>query len=479
MPIIPKLTQKNLMEMREGQHFDRKSARIAPKDLAKTIAAFANAEGGILVIGIEDDGRVTGFTNGVKYDIEEFKNAARQFCSPPPMVNSQVVKAVNVKNQEDKLLILYVEMSVNAVIYTQDGKVYLRMQDQSVSLKRDQIERLEQDRGQRSFEDREVMDSSLKDVDPRMLELYRKALGAHVGDKQILEARGFLKNSHLTNAGVLLFSQYPGKYLPQARLRFLRYDGQRAETGRRINLIKEQSFDGPIPLIIEQASQLIRAQLREFQFLSPDGTFQVVPEYPEFAWFEGMINALTHRDYSFAGDHIRITMYDDRLEIFSPGDLPNVVTLDNMMTTRYSRNPKISRVLTELGWVKELNEGVKRIYDEMRSFYLRDPVYSEPGYSVLLTLENNIGSRHLRAAERIDALVSDKGIEDLSEIELAVLRVVYFSDKIALKEIQDKTNITRHRCRAALQRLMARGLVEWHGSGKKDPHQYYTLALPQ
>lgn len=94
------------------------------------------------------------------------------------------------------------------------------------------------------------------------------------------------------------------------------------------------------------------------------------------------------------GDHIRVSLYDDQLEIFSPGQLPNIVTLDNMLNTRYSRNPRIARVLSEFGWVKELNEGVKRLYDEMQMFFLKKPNYSEPnGNSILLVLENSITSR--------------------------------------------------------------------------------------
>ena len=86
-------------------------------------------------------------------------------------------------------------------------------------------------------------------------------------------------------------------------------------------------------------------------------------------------------------------MYDDRLEILSPGRLPNTVTLDNMRETRYSRNPRIARNLVEFGWVRELNEGVKRIYTEMQRLLLNGPVFSEPdGTKVQLTLENNINT---------------------------------------------------------------------------------------
>ena len=102
----------------------------------------------------------------------------------------------------------------------------------------------------------------------------------------------------------------------------------------------------------------------------------MVPEYPEFAWQEGIVNAVAHREYALTGSYIKVTMYDDRLEIESPGKLPNIVTVENIRETRFSRNPRISRVLTEMGWVRELNEGVKRIYSDMERFFLEAPIYS-------------------------------------------------------------------------------------------------------
>lgn len=119
-----------------------------------------------------------------------------------------------------------------------------------------------------------------------------------------------------------------------------------------------------------------------------------MPEYPEFAWFEGMINSIVHRRYDNQGDHIRIKMFDDRLEISSPGALPASVTLENIKEERYSRNPKLAAALTQYKWVRESNEGVGRIFDEMKEYFLDDPVYSEPNNSsVQLALKNNIIAR--------------------------------------------------------------------------------------
>ena len=129
---------------------------------------------------------------------------------------------------------------------------------------------------------------------------------------------------------------------------------------------------------------------------------------------------MAHRDYSFRGDYIRVSMFDDRLEIVSPGALPNIVTLDNMRTTRYSRNPRIARTLVEFGWVRELNEGVKRIYTEMQDSLLSDPVYTEPGGTkVQLTLENNIVARTVRRSEALEDRLSTEAIASLGDYELA------------------------------------------------------------
>ena len=119
-----------------------------------------------------------------------------------------------------------------------------------------------------------------------------------------------------------------------------------------------------------------------------------MPEYPEFAWFEGLINAMAHRDYSIRGEYARVYIFDDRMEIFSPGKLPNMVTVDNICETRFSRNPQICRVFSAFEWVRELNEGVGRMFREMGEQGLPDPEYSEPSdFAVRMVLRKNIEQR--------------------------------------------------------------------------------------
>ena len=288
-------------EADENQYFDRKSARLNPKETAKHICAFANASGGKLVVGIEDDGRVTGFRRDGARSIEEFEQAALVGCDPVPEVHPVRIPVTNSRGEDDCVLVLEISPSSGHVISRRSDKaVFLRQKDSSVELDRDQVLALEYDKNQRRYEDEVQERSSLEDVDPEVMARYKAELGTEASDEQVLRSRGFLQDGHLTNAGVLLFSESPARFMPWARVRVIRLDGSKMETGRRLNIVKDRTFDGPLPKTIEGAKEFISSQLREFQYLGDDGRFKVIPEYPEFAWFEGLVNAVTHRLSAYA-----------------------------------------------------------------------------------------------------------------------------------------------------------------------------------
>lgn len=198
--------------------------------------------------------------------------------------------------------------------------------------------------------------------------------------------------------------------------------------------------------------------------------FKTVPEYPEFAWIEGIVNALVHRNYSIRGDYIKVIIFEDRLEIMSPGLLPNIVTVENILNQRYSRNPKIARILTEFGYVKEMNEGVRRIYSEMYDMFLNKPKYSEIGYNVILTLENNIANRQ--------SGVMKNNFSSLTEDEKRILQYMFntgahINTKISMEII----NKGKTHCNLILKKLKDKKILLWHGSSTRDKTQYYTLNL--
>lgn len=393
------------------------------------------------------------------------------------MVECNQVPVVKDDGGADIVLVLDVEASTDAVIRRKgDDAVFLRQGDKSPQLSDRQVRALEYDKNQRLFEDEVSARATIEDVDHEVLDRYKRALGTTSSDEQVLRSRDFLVDGHLTNAGILLFAENPTRFLPQARVRVLRYEGIQMGTGRNFNAVKDEAFDGPIPKTVDGAANLIRSMLREFQYLGKDGRFQVIPEYPEFAWFEGLVNAVTHRDYAFAGDHIRVSMYNDRLAIKSPGKLPNIVTLDNMRETRYSRNPKIARTLVEFGWVKGLNEGVKRIYTEMQEMFLNDPIFSEPnGTSVQMVLENSITSRILRHQDTLEESITPKVMATLSEYEVDAVQLVFARGKVTSVELGEVIGRNRRTATRVLRGLQDKEILKWHGSATNDPAQYYSF----
>ena len=403
------LTLDYLTNEEEGQYLDRKSARIRPIDIARHIVAFANANGGVLVIGIEDDGQITGFHNNDSKSINDFLEIPYSSCKGRIKIEHEIRK-VTVNSKKDSILLLFIEPSDNAVIKTSDDKVYLRVGDKSKLLNHEQVTQLEYDKGERVFEDIVVEDSSMEDVDLQLLQQYKEKLGTSLSYEEILDARGLLKRGHLTNAGILLFAKYPTKFLPNARLRLLKFDGTRFETGRRLNIVKEINYEYAIPKIIQEVKTAINLQLREFQYLDENGVFKIIPEYPEFAW------------------------------------------------------------------VKELNEGVKRIYDEMQMFFLKEPTYTEPnGNSVLLVLENSITSRQLRTNDKLSSIFRQEILESLNEFETTIIQYLANNKSITIKKVKEMFGKGDTFSRKQLKHLQELSLIEWHGSNKSDPTQYYSL----
>ena len=477
----PLLTLEYMQSEHENKYFDRKSAKIKPSDLAPLISAFANAEGGTIVIGISDKTlEIEGIRHYGMDKVNEFIAVPKNGCKPMPQYNEEFLNVINSKGEEDQLLLLHIQPCVDQIVRTINDSTYLRIGDKIKELKGDDLRNLEYAKSTRHFEDEINRDASIEDLDEELINEYKEKLDAsHLPTEQVLKARAFIKsqdgNDYLTNAAVLLFAKNISQFYPNCRVRFVRYDGNSAQVGTRMNIIKDKNIECNILKLIDETSLFISSQLREFTALDPlTGKFKTVPEYPEFSWLEGIVNAVTHREYGMSGSYILVTMFDDRLEIKSPGKLPNIVTVDNIKDTRYARNPRISRVLTDFGWVRELNEGVKRIYSDMADFFLDEPEYSEPEYSVKLTLKNNIIMRNIRQQSRLKRIITPEIWQQLDELEKSIL--IYLTSKKSVTRIElcTFTNKAPNTISARLNHLMKLNIIKRNGS-KYDPKQTYEM----
>ena len=178
----------------------------------------------------------------------------------------------------------------------------------------------------------------------------------------------------------------------RTRIRFVRYEGNKAEVGDRMNVIKDINFDGKVIDQVRLAIEFVRTQVREYTKLGENAVFKTIPEYPEFCWTELIVNAVAHRDYSIKGTDIQVKMFDDHLTVESPGILPGLVRVDNIREFHFSRNPKIVELLVEYDMVKEFGEGVDRIYRNMAEAGLPEPVYKQSEFMLYATLKNSLGT---------------------------------------------------------------------------------------
>lgn len=282
--------------------------------------------------------------------------------------------------------------------------MFLRVGDENRRLSFTQRQELLFDKGQASYESRVIETLTTEDLDDEVAAGYQEA--AHAPDfTRLLRVRGLAVDDRLTVAGALLFAKRPQEAMPEAYVRVLRYRGRERGSGARQQLLQDDRFEGPIPRQLLLAQSHIRALQPVRQALRVEtGRFGPVPLVPEDAWLEGLVNAVVHRSYSLAGDHIRVEIFDDRIDIWSPGRFLGLVDLnDPAHVTRFARNPRIARVCADLRFGQELGEGIRRMFEEMRNAGLSDPVYRQGSAGVHLSL---LGEPVDRA---LDAWLSERG----------------------------------------------------------------------
>lgn len=184
----------------------------------------------------------------------------------------------------------------------------------------------------------------------------------------------------------MLFGKNPQNFFPRAFIRFIRYDGTEAKVGKDMNVIKDVIFEGRILDQVEKAVDFIKIQMKEKTYLGHDGIFVTEEEYSEFVRTEIVVNAAAHRDYGINGTDIQIKMFDDRLEVDSPGTFAGMVKKENIRYTHFSRNPKIAAFLKDYGYVKEYGEGVDRMCRELEAIGLPDPIFNNSTFILKTTV---------------------------------------------------------------------------------------------
>jgi len=260
----------------------------------------------------------------------------------------------------------------------------------------------------------------------------------------------------LTMAAVLLFAKEPTKWHPRCGIEFIRWRGVERRTGAELNVTKRFPIEAPLVKLIQQAYEQIQPYIPERQGLV-DLFFEERLEYPTFAWQEAIINAVAHRDYRQRGDTIRLFVFSDRIECYSPGRLPGHVTVENLVQERYSRNEVIVQVLADMGFIERLGYGIDRMIRLMEEWELPAPIFEETTAGFRVTLRGPAG------IQMVSPLPHDQGQWvhlDLNPRQEGAIRFLEKHGKITNRDLQQLyPDISDETARRDLADMVAKGLL--------------------
>ncbi len=439
--------------------------RFKPDDLAETLVAFANGSGGTAVIGVT--GRVRPRVEGVSNVIaaEEAALEAALACTPP------LVLPLPQAHEHTQGTVLLIEVPPGMPhVYSLHGKYLRRDGPTNAPLSPHELRQLLLDRGEVGWERLCPDDVQLVDLDPAKIEQYVARIGAaaEMDPYAWLFRRGCLARNpdgtyKPTNAGMLLFARDTERDYPQCEITLVRYTGlEMSDEFERVDI--RTALPDQVRRAEVWLNEHMRRGSRMIGLQRDDWT-----EYPPAAVREALVNAVAHRDYTVRGEGIRIAMFADRLEVYSPGRLPGHVTLDNIAEERFSRNETLVQVLADLGLIERLGYGINRMQRQMADAGLPPPEFRETAAGFLVTLRGKALSMTPRAG--IDTSAWE--VQGLNPRQIDALIFLTENRRITNRDLQELApDVSPETIRRDLADLVDRGLILKIGQKRAT---YYIL----
>jgi len=440
-----------------------------PEALAETLAAFANADGGTILVGIGTAG--TLFDGIEPEHLEVVLLRAQTMCLPPVQSSWQpsetehgTVVAISVPRSPELHSLL-------------DGRVLLRSGAKNRPLSGEEIRHLASAKGSGDYEQETLPGAVAADLDQGIVREYaekrrlRSPRGERLSGMDLLLDAGAVDSAGTpTVAGLLLFARNPQRRLPQSAAVCVHFVGKvplsfaakvpqsfaakepHSTTGAP-GYMRREEISGPLNQVIEGLWDIIWEEMRHESVVSGLQR-EEVPEYPPAAVREAIVNAIAHRDYRLTGRRIEVRMFDDRMEIISPGGLPGHITLENIVEEHFSRNPRLVKGLFHWGFIEELGLGIDRMIDEMVRTGHPAPQFEAQPFTFKVTLRNvrerpfqkwaqNLNERQIKALAFLQerGRISNRDYHELCpDVTAETLRLdlVDMVDKGVLLRIGDK-----------------------------------------
>lgn len=486
--------QTLLERLREDPRMERKRS-IHGGELGEYFSMWANTIpfGGTMVIGQENKEGFGGCLRLGEDVITKLESDGRFHC-PDARTEGKRVPVKNLDGQDDFVLLIRVFYNPLRVVKTITGKAFIRSGSVKSELTSEQIREWEYAKGQGDYEQQPSDFIFPDDFNMSLVREYtdnlisqKKLSSSHSTTELLCQTRlgritgGVFKPNF---ACVLLFAKDPLLLFPGCKVQILRYDGERELTGKQYNVIKDIWIEGAIPEVITKSAREVRSQLREFSSLHEDGRFYVVPEYPEEAWYEALVNACVHRSYVLKNMVVFVKIFDDRMTIESPGGFPVNVTPETIYVTHSPRNPHLMSALYFLAFVKCHNEGTRRMRDSMDRVNLPAPEFAQKelasGFnSVRVTLRNNFKLRKVWLDTEAARIIGPQW-KDLKQNELRIMNFVAEHHQINVTQAMRLISSPRkwQSVKKLLDDMTAKGLLVHHHSKTVERDSYACYRLP-
>ncbi len=383
------LSQQDLIDIinkGESPYIEFKEENIKPNDLAGEIVSFANTEGGTIIIGVSDDGKIKGIS--IENMEERIMNICRNNCIP-----NIIPIYEEIAMDGNRIAVITIPKGANKPYYTVDNKYYIRVGTTKRIASREELMRLFQASGAVHFDISPVEGTTKKDLNMdlirdyflkyNMFDLYEETEESI--DRILVNAdilREGVNTKECTVGGLLIFGKKVEDRLPQNGISFAHFRGDDITE----ELIDRKQIVGNLPDIVEQALVVIKNNIK-----TPSTIVGAVREekeiYPTVVLREALVNAVVHRNYSIIGSKIRVLMFSDRIEFHSPGKLPNTVTIDKMkIGVSYARNPFLVKYMENLRYIDQLGRGIPMIIKNMKNLGAKEPELKEIGEEFILTI---------------------------------------------------------------------------------------------
>lgn len=452
---IAQTTLSQYLQNGEGETVEFKEILPNKETLAKIFSAFANNMGGTLLVGISDHGDIIGAS--LDDSINRFiVDVASNNCEPPIRV-----KLSELHDREKEIISIHIPKGKR--LHSVGGRCFLRVGSTIRRLTMDEIQRAMFEKGMLEFDKMPVNNATLDDIDEEKVKWFlRKAQAERNYDvdpktpfEEVMERLHLIENGKLTSTGILMFGKDPQRLFLQSKIKCGRFKGT-----DELDFLDMKVIKGTIPELRNGAMKFITNHIRHGIYFD-DNQRHDRWEYPLRALEEVLNNALAHRDYSSNAD-IQVSIYDDRIEVWNPGELLKPLTPVDLKKKHNSipRNKLLAETMFLIKYIEEWGTGTNRVMKKMKKYHLPEPEFQNisGGFEVMLTgpgesFRDQIGS-------------DDSPILDINERQKKALEYLQNRGKITRQKYLDITNVSTRTANNDLKALEEMGLVKRMGKGR-------------